>query len=315
MATFQSETFNTDNIQAIQNYYMANKTGFYERLFEKPNYDSFMDVTVKDKLLLMSADAEEGLQGYQKGHHGKGSVQFKGRTLQMRDVKNDFHMETRKFSTENYFAYLVQSGNNPQTLPYQDYIITLILRAIYDRVETSVKWNGRKKDVIPGAPNNAKDTADGFKKILWDSAAAGDVRVVPSGVFTAANAYDNFIDWVETCLDRPVQEMEPMVVYCSLQFKRYIRKSYRDSYGSNTHAQDIFGNLTLPDAPNIKLKVQAGLTGASLCMSRPNTLVVGMDGAPYIHLRYESRQLFVEIDWKYGFEHAPTTELYINEWL
>ena len=294
---------------------MTHVDKFYERIFSTPTLGQMMGVTVKDKLLIRSADAVSGLQSYQSGHHQKGGVTFDGRQLSMTMVKDDKQFETRAFDVEDYDSYLNRTGNDPKQFPYQAYVLDLILRAMYEDFEKNVKWGAKKLGHIPGAPNQSTDTADAFRELIYQDIAAGAIAPYITGQLTAANAYDVIVDFIEAALETPEMEAAPFAIYCSLQDRRFFRKAYRDAHGTDNDAKDSYGLEVVPDYENVRLIPQSGLTGSSLCMARPENLYVGFDGAPHIEMRYESRVMYAEIDWKYGFQYASPVDLFVNEHL
>lgn len=308
---------NKASVEAIQDYYMENSGEFMERTFNDALEPQGFQVrnNVKDTVLLLDSDAKPGLQSYQAGHHHKGQVVFNGRQLQMRMVKNDQRFETRAFDVENYFSYLNRTGNDPRQLPYEAYILDLMMRAMYEAFKLQVMWKGRHLGPIAGAPNEPEDTADGFTKIITDEVLSGAIAPYVTGLMdTNANTYDGMLDFIEASLDNTAKEGRPHNIYTSLQNVRKFRKGYRDQHGQDTDVINTYGMTTVPDFPNVTLVPQDGLTGSGLCMMRPDQGVVAFDGAPFTEFRYESRMLYVEVDWKYGLDIRSTQELYVNEW-
>ena len=307
---------NKDGVAAIQDYYMTHADGFYERIFSAPTMGQMMGVTVKDRLLIRSADATSGLQSYQAGHHMKGGVTFDGRYLQMRMVKDDKQFETRRFDVEDYDSYLNRTGNDPKQFPYQAYVIEMILKAMYEDFEKNVKWNGIHLGHTPGAANQSTDTVDGFRKLIHDALAAGDLAPLYGlGALSPANAYDKIVEFVEANLVTPEEEAADWAIYLPLQQRRNIRKAYRDAHGADNDAKDSYGLEVIPDYENVRIIPQAGLSGSQLCMARAQNMYVGFDGAPHIEMRYESRVMYCEIDWKYGLQFASPVDLFVNEFI
>ena len=310
-----TSNLNKSKVAAIQDYYMTHADGFYERIFAQPQLAQMMGVTVKDKLLIRSADAVSGLQSYQAGHHLKGSVAFNGRTLQMRMVKDDKQFETRAFDVEDYDAYLNRTGNDPKQFPYQAYVIEMILKAMYEDFEKNVKWGGVYLGPIVGAPNQSTDTVDGFIELIHDSIIAGEVAPYITGLLSASNAYDKIVDFIEAMLEIPEMEAADWALYTSLSARRFLRKSYRDAHGADNDAKDSYGLELVPDYEKVRVIPQSGLSGSQMVLARPDNLYIGYDGAPFIEMRYESRMMYCEIDWKYGMQFASPTDLFVNEWL
>lgn len=310
-----ADSLNKASVAAIQAYHMDHIEGFYEKTFAMPMLKNFMGVTAKDKLLIRSATADSGLQSYQPGHHAKGTVTFTGRKLEMQLVKDDRKIETRVMSTDDYDSYLVRSGNNPRDLPYEAYVIELIYKALYESFTQSVLWGGKKLALIPGAPNNASDTADGFRELMLVETVAGNLPRYITGLATSTNAVDLATDFVEANLDTVEKNRRPHVLYSSLAFLNMYRKAYRDQHGSDTMARDANGLSVVHDHENVVILPQDGLSGSQLVISRPDNFYVAFDGAPFQEMRYESRELFIEIDWKYGLQYASNMELYPNEWI
>lgn len=301
-------------VDAIQAYYLTHKEGFYTKTFVQPMLENFMMVTAKDKLMLQSADSTSVLQSYQSGHHTKGDISLGARRLDMRDVKADQTFETRQFSTDAYHAYLQRSGNDPRDFPFQAFVIQMIMDQMYEDFTTEVVWNGRYLGPISGAPNNPADTADGFREIIRDEIIAGAMPVYATGLLTSATALDGLRQFVKDQLDTAGKRRRLHYCYCSIETLDAYQENYEDSIGSYRHADDAY-NLTRIHGTNCFLVPQDGLSGSALVMARPDNLHVGMDGPPALVLDYTSRELKVEIDWKYGFQVASVTELYANEWV
>lgn len=312
--TISQDGLDKSGVAAIQDYYMEHKEGFYERTFVKPMLGHFFNVNARDRVLIRSANATSGLQSYQGGHHHRGTVTFTGRELIMRLVKVDQSYETRRFSVEDYDSYMLRTGNDPRQFPYQAYVVSLILKAMYEDFTKNVIWGGREKGIIPGAPNQAQDTADGFFKLFEDEIIAGNLAPYITGIMTNTNAYDKVLDYVEAVLDSTTKETEEHVLYCSQALLRNFRKDYRDSQGQNLDSKNSYGLVTVPDYENVMFLPQDGIKGSGLVMAKPDNLHIGFDGPPALNMHYESRILKVEFDWKYGMQFASLDELDINEW-
>lgn len=314
-AEFQKEALDATDIDSIQDYHMQRREGFITERMIKFNLENYINAAnVKDRLLIQGATANGGMQSYQKGHQAKGDVTLTGRYLQVEDVKFDVHFETRLWSTHNYYAYLIRTGNDPKQLPFQAFLLQILYDKMWESVEWKVKWGGRKKAVITGAPNNPQDTVDGLGTILLKDIASGEQPVTISGPFSSANAYDNVVTWLKACLNNSALRMENWALFTSLELKDKIQDSYEDTYGANTHATDIYGNFAFRKFPNVAVVPQDGLSGDGMVLVRRDVLNAGFDGSPFLETRYESRVLYFEVDWKLGFQVAPVAERFVNEW-
>lgn len=305
---------NKGTISSIQDYYMTHREGFYTKTFTTPMMSNFINVTGTDKLLLQSSSSTSVLQSRQAGHHKKGTITMDARQLDMRGVKADQTFDTVKFSEEAYHAYLFAGNLDPKNFPFQAFVIETIMNQMYEDFALDVLWNGVYLGAISGAPNNPGDTADGYRKLVRDDISAGAITPYLTGQFTSSNALDGIRYFVKDQLDTASKRARLHYLYCSQDTVDAYQENYEDSIGSYRHADEAY-SLTRVHGTNTMLVPQDGISGSGLLMCRPDNLFVGFDGAPVINLDYESRELKVEVDWKYGMQYASTTELYVNEWL
>ena len=302
-------------IDAIQDHYRKWKEDFYDKTFVEPNLRDFMMVTTQDGLVLPSASVTSGLQNSQVGHHQRGAVALDARELRMRKVKFDQTFDTIEFSTDYYYSYMRQTGNNPRQFPFQSYVIQLIYNQLREDYALEALWNGKYLGVIPGAPNNPSDVMDGLNEIILGMISAGEVVVYITGVMDNTNAYSKTRQFVWDNLDTDAKRKKPHVLFCSLSHVDNFREDYEDAHGSDTFAKDPFsGNLIIPGT-NTVLAPQDGLSGSAMVLARRDNIHTGFDGSPHLELDYSSRALKVEIDWKIGVQVRSGVELYVNEWV
>lgn len=302
------------SIDAIQDRYREAKEGFYTKTFVDRSINDMMMVTVKDGMILQSAEITSGLQSYQAGHHAKGAVTLTGRELKMSPVKLDMTFEPQALTTDYYFSYMKRNGNDPREFIYEDFILQLIMDKLYEDFKLEVLWGGKKLAAISGAPNNAQDTADGFLELLTQAVWAGDIAPTITGPITSANAVEKLRQFVRDNLDKPGIRRRPHFLYCAQRVVDAYQEDYEDTRGTDTHADNPFG-LTQIHGTNTYLLPQDGLEGNELILARADNLHVGFDGAPNINLTLLHRQLYVEIDWKYGMQFQSAIELEVNEWI
>jgi|GEM_PF-2600083 hypothetical protein len=305
---------NKGTVANIQDYYLTHREGFYTKSFSRPMMSNFINVTATDKLMLQSASSTSVLQSRQAGHHKKGSVTLNARQLDMRGVKADQTFDTVKFSEEAYHAYLFAGNLDPKDFPFQAFVIEMIMNQMYEDFALEVLWNGVHLGAISGAPNNPSDTADGYRELLRQDIVAGSVTPYLTGQFTNANALDGIRQFVKDQLDTASKRARLHYIYCSQDTVDAYQENYEDAIGAYRHADEAY-NLTRVHGTNAMLVPQDGISGSGLFMCRPDNLFVGFDGPPVINLDYESRELKVEVDWKYGMQYASTAELYVNEWI
>ena len=302
-------------IDAIQDRYRTLQERFYTKTFVDPMLNQYMIVTTRDETVLPSATVQKGLQSYQAGHHSKGGITFTGRKLQMEQAKFDLTFETGRFSTNYYYSYMKRNGNNPREFPYQDFIIQLILDQLYEDYTLDAQWNGKNLGPIANAPNNPGDIADGFFELLLAMIVAGSVTVTPTGAITSSNAVAKIEQFVwDTIGQQNARRKRPHYLYCSSQTYLDYLADWRDTYGTLTYATDPFTGNAMVAGTQTVLVPQDGMDGDALVLARPDNLHVGFDGPPWLELDYSSRQLKVEIDWKFGQQFQSGLELEVNEW-
>lgn len=305
---------NKGTVANIQDYYLTHREGFYQRTFSAPMMNSFINVTATDKLMLQSASSTSVLQSRQSGHHKKGAITLDARQLDMRGVKTDNTFDTVKFSEEAYHAYLYAGKLDPRDFPFQAFVVDTIMMQMYEDFALDVLWNGVYLGAIPGAPNNPGDTADGYRKLIHDDITAGNLGVYITGALTNTTALDGIRQFVKDNLDTASKRARLHYIYCSQDTVDAYQENYEDAIGSYKHADDAY-TLTRVHGTNAMLVPQDGISGSGLAMCRPDNLFAGFDGPPVINLDYQSRELLVEVDWKYGMQYASTMELYVNEWI
>lgn len=301
-------------ISSIQDYYLTHREGFYQKTFSEPMMNNFINVTATDKLILQSSSSTSVLQTRQSGHHKKGSITLDARQMDMRGVKADQTFDTVKFSEEAYHAYLFAGNLDPKNFPFQSFVVDTIMKQMYEDFTLDVLWGGVYLGQIPGAPNNSSDTADGFSTLIAADITAGNITPYLTGQFTSANALDGIRNFVKDQLNTAAKRARTHYIYCSIDTVDAYQENYEDSIGNYRHADDAYGLMRVHGS-NAFLVPQDGISGSGLAMARADNLFVGFDGAPVLNFDYESRELKVEMDWKYGMQYASPTELYVNEWI
>lgn len=302
------------SVSAIQDYYLEHADAIYTKTFSEPMYENFIMVTTQDKLLLQSAAQTSVMQSRQAKHHSKGNTTLNARRMDMRGVKSDTTYDTVEFTEDAYHAYLFRTSNDPKEFPFQAFVIQMILDQLYEDLAVAALWNGVDRGIIPNAPNNPADVANGFRKLIRDEITAGNLTPYLTGQLTSANALDGVRYFVWDQLNTQSKRNRRYNLFCSVDLVTKYRENYEASIGSYPHADEAYG-LTKVHGTNTYLVPQDGLTGSQMCLARPDNFWVGMRGAPSIEMRYESRELLVEIDWAVGMQFASTEELYVNEWI
>lgn len=308
----------TTTINAIQAFYVKHKDEIYRRVYAQPFLDSFMQVTIDDKLMLFEGNSNRMLQSYQKGHHAKGNLTLNGRKLEIEPSKFDFTEEPRRFQYNNYLSHLVAGKPNTKVLPYQEWVLSTILAQTVEDLELESKWGGIKLGAIPGAPNNPQDITDGFLKLYRDAVLAGKVVVYPTGPLAAAASGATLTavrDFVHTNLNRPSMRAAMWVIYTSQDVVDKYRQDYEATYAANLRPEETWG-LFRVDGANAYLLPQDGLSGKdTLVMCRPGNLHVGIQGPPEIKIEFVDREMKIQGDWGHGFQFQSESESFVNEHL
>jgi|GEM_PF-4959222 len=315
-AIFNSPRLDVQDLQNLAGIYTVLSNSWYEQTYESPNNETFFSVTNQDQMVLPSSESSGNWTPFQEGNQSNLAVKFGGRMLRQMAVKADIRLVPLALQWGSYMRAAERENRlTGRFLSYEEYILGLLMRQLRHDMEVNLKWTGRAKGMIKGAPSGSGDAIDGFRTILLKEAEAKKVPTIVGKKLDLVTAADEVRREMDMIANTPALAMKDYILYTSLQHANLVRRSYNHHHGRDTLAVDHVGMTSLPDHPNFKIVPQAGLKGQARVYTPKDNFVIGVQGAPEMTLEYRSYVLFASFLQGIGFQIADIRNVFINNYL
>lgn len=227
-----------------------------------------------------------------------GTAELTQREIETAPIKVDMEFCPRKLRGK-YAEYLirinaVEEGNK---LPFEEYVVDLIIDSINDRIETMI-WQG---DTAKSSDNTLK-WIDGFLKL-----AGAEVGVIDVGIASGKTAYEAILD-VYMAMPEGILDMTPEIYVSPAVFRKFVQEMVAKNWFQITVGapQDEF---ILPGT-DVKIVKTKGLAGTqNIVGTFPKNLFYATDmegDEETIDLWYskDDRVFKLEVLWNSGVQIA-----------
>lgn len=222
---------------------------------------------VKGKAALNYLDLDLVLQdGSECSFTPEGTAELTGRDIETAIIKVDMEFCPRKLRGK-YAEYLirinaVEEGNK---LPFEEYVLDLIIDSINDRIETMI-WQG---DTAKTSDNTRK-WIDGYLKLAEEAEGVIDVALTSS-----QSAYDSILA-VYMEMPEGILDSTPEIYVSPAMFRKFVQEMVaKNWYQISVGAPQT--ELLLPGT-DVKVVKTKGLAGTNYIVGTfPKNLVYGTD--------------------------------------
>lgn len=222
---------------------------------------------VKGKAALNYLDLDLVLQdGSECSFTPEGTAELTGRDIETAIIKVDMEFCPRKLRGK-YAEYLirinaVEEGNK---LPFEEYVLDLIIDSINDRIETMI-WQGDTAKTT----DNTRKWIDGYLKLAEEAEGVIDVALTSN-----QSAYDSILA-VYMEMPEGILDMTPEIYVSPAMFRKFVQEMVaKNWYQITVGAPQTEFLLPGTDVKVVKTK---GLAGTNYIVGTfPKNLVYGTD--------------------------------------
>jgi hypothetical protein len=222
------------------------------------------------------------------------AIEMQPRVLSTQLVKIDLEIIPQEFEG-SYLGEMMKPGQNPDELPFQQYILDAVLAKKNEECERA-GWIGDAAG-SPASTDLLAAVINGFATIARDEATAGNLTPVTTGALSDDYAVEAFED-VYNSLGEAVRQREVAIICSKAAQTKYIR-DYRSKHGANTITNDYMQF----DLGKVKWITSQG-TGDLIMMTLVENLHYGFDAESDNLLRFENskRAIAMMMDFRIGFQ-------------
>jgi hypothetical protein len=145
-------------------------------------------------------------QAYQEAFTPKGTVTFKPNEIILREIKADFEIKNlRELYNSKYLGFLKSSSLDYASHPFVGWFVSeYVLPQMEDDRELEMIHNGIYLTPTPGTAGLAKNSVNGFKKIIEDGITATTITPTATGAWeTDPKLFVGQVnDWIENAIGR-----------------------------------------------------------------------------------------------------------------
>jgi len=195
-----------------------------------------------------------------------------------------------------------------QTLPFEAFLMDTIIK----KAKENIRLNAIYKGVYNAAGTTAKDTMQGFEKLLSLALAASEIEGVVTGAITQTNILDKLLLTYDSGLN---DAYKGVVTVCDLatqhfdwvarKFQPVINTSLVVTDGAAALKMPMLTEMPLPGT-NAILRREPGKSATEPWVFTPKeNMYMGVDSSVFnIDIQKFNRSLKILIDFKYGVQYS-----------
>ncbi len=217
--------------------------------------------TTKDTLYRFSVDdLDEVVQGFQTTWTPKGTLTFKPREIQLREIKVDKELLPDQIE-ESWLGFLTnETDPDRKTWPIVKYLAAEKILARKEKdMEKKVYYQGEYVAPTTGVAGAAKNVLTGFRKLMSDGIADGMVDLSSFvGVLATSTIFEQVEGLAGKILDGNDQlDAEDFVICLNHKWKRAYLQDKRNTHGTDINYDpkkvtiDFMENFTLVGLPSM----------------------------------------------------------------